>query len=227
MMGDAPCCFGHGVGSAIEKHGALFPFEHVSDTLSKGDIVFGNLEIVLSQHNRSTEPFSAIEWRAQPEAVQGLVKCGFDKLNVATNHTMEHGQSALEETLDLLAENDMKYVGVDIPERNITRCCVFEISGIKFCCLGYNFRPQQYFIDPPSWPEFFCYLKIVSLMSGRIQKGMIPCKKKIVSGRIGAHCFTALAVEISPEVTVGRPLLDAHHIADNQPLAILVMQADP
>ena len=152
MLGDSPQCFGHGVGSRIESHGPLFPFDLVAETLREGDVVFGNLEIVLSRHDRKADRFPAIEYRAQPEAIRGLVACGFDVMNAATNHTMEHGQPALEETLDLLAENGIKSVGVDVLRKNINRYCFLEKNGIRFCFVGYNFRPQQYFIDEPSWP---------------------------------------------------------------------------
>ena len=151
MLGDSPTCFGFGVGSVIRKHGPIYPFEHVIEELRKSDLVFGNLEVVISGFCPASDAFSAVQFRARPEAVEGLLEAGFDVLSVATNHTMQHGRAALEETLAILTEHNIRFTGVEIPEKKIYNHCLLEKDGLRFCFLGYNFRPQQYFIDPPLW----------------------------------------------------------------------------
>lgn len=201
MLGDSPYCFGHGVGSAIGTHGPLYPFEQVSEFLREGDLVFGNLEVVISRHDRKVDPFPRLEYRAMPEAVKGLANCGFDLFNVATNHTMEHGQSALEETLDLLAENKMRCVGADVLPKKIKRYCFLEKNGIRFCFLGYNFRPPQYFLDEPSWPEPNLTL---------IKNDLMGLKSQADYFVVSLHWGDEFITYPSPEqVEIGHALIDA------------------
>jgi poly-gamma-glutamate synthesis protein (capsule biosynthesis protein) len=48
FLGDYTITLGHGVGSSIKKYGYEHNLRHVSNCLQEADIVFGNLETVLS-----------------------------------------------------------------------------------------------------------------------------------------------------------------------------------
>jgi hypothetical protein len=48
MMGELPVRLGNGVGSQIKHSGPECLFQHVRGLLKENDIVFGNLETVLS-----------------------------------------------------------------------------------------------------------------------------------------------------------------------------------
>lgn len=149
MLGEGTWSYGHGVGSCIEKLGPLFPFERCADALKEADILFGNLEVVLSAFDKAKDPFNRIYLRGQPAAIEGLVSAGFDVLSLANNHSMQHGRKALEETMEILRKHSLAVTGIDIPQQDIENSCVLERKGLKVVFLGYNFRPQQYFLDPP------------------------------------------------------------------------------
>jgi len=151
MLGDSPVCYGFGVGSMIEKYGSNYPFQHIAEELNKGDIVIGNLEVVISAFNKQIDNFESIQFRGQPEAIHGLVESNFNIVALASNHTMQHGRKGLEETIDILNENNIGFTGIEIPEKQVRNQYFMEKNGLKFCFLGYNFRPQQYFKDPPLW----------------------------------------------------------------------------
>jgi gamma-polyglutamate biosynthesis protein CapA len=153
MLGDLPHNFGFGVGSVIEKHSPLFPFTNCSHETNRADILFGNLEVVLSAFDRKSPNIERTILRGQPNAVEGLSFAGFDVLSLANNHIMQHGRKAIEETINALNKKEIKYVGIEIPESSIYNQALFEINGISICFLGYNLRPQQYFIDPPLYVE--------------------------------------------------------------------------
>lgn len=164
MLGDSPQVFGFGVGSAIERHGGGFPFRHVAAELRGHDLTFGNLEIVISGYDPRVTPFAGQVYRAQPCAVEGLVDAGFDVLAACTNHTMQHGQPALDETCDLLASRGIVVTGLEIPERGIRNLVVLQRKHLTVGFLGYNFRPPQYFLDAPAWktPDFDLIAREVS-----------------------------------------------------------------
>lgn len=153
MLGDSPYSFGFGVASAIQKHGPLYPFVHVSDTLKRGELVFGNLELVVSGFDWEKDSLRQMQHRGQPDSVKGIADANFHVLSLATNHTMQHGRAALEETQHILEQNNIKYTGIEIPEKDVRNECFIERSGLQFCFLNYNFRPQQYFVDKPAWRE--------------------------------------------------------------------------
>lgn len=149
MLGDLPCNIGFGVSSMIEKRGSLFPFEQCTEILKKGDIVFGNLEVVLSKYDMAEDPFPSIVLRGQPESAEGLSAAGFNILSLANNHIMQHGRRAVDETIDTLKRYGIEIIGLEISEKAIKNSVIIEKKGIKFGFLGYNQRPQQYFVDSP------------------------------------------------------------------------------
>lgn len=149
MLGDLPTNYGFGIGSLIHKHGPRFPFEHCADLLRNADIVFGNLEAVLSAYDRKSRQLDSAILRGQPEAVEGLQYAGINIVSLANNHIMQHGQKALEETTRALDKAGIKYTGLAIPHINVANKAIFNVGGRHLCFLGYNQRPQQYFIDKP------------------------------------------------------------------------------
>ncbi len=149
MLGDLPPNYGFGVGSLIHKRGPKFPFELCAGKLREADIVFGNLEVVLSAYDREDPRLEATILRGQPEAVEGLRFAGINIVSLANNHIMQHGQKALEETIETLDKAGIRYVGAEIPRINVANKSCFDIGDKSICFLGYNQRPQQYFIDEP------------------------------------------------------------------------------
>lgn len=153
MLGDLPPNYGFGIGSLIYKHGPRFPFELCAEKLRDADIVFGNLEVVLSAFDRNSNQIDTTILRGQPEAVEGLQYAGINIVSLANNHIMQHGLKALEETIRSLEMAGIKYTGLSIPAINVANRAVFDVCGKSLCFLGYNQRPQQYYIDNPVYVE--------------------------------------------------------------------------
>ena len=173
MLGDSPQVFGFGVGSAIRRHGPRHPFAFVRERLAAADIAVGNLEVVISGFDPDHTPFEARVYRGQPQAVDGLVAAGFDVLSVCTNHMMQHGQAALEETLALLRGAGIEAIGAVVPALQVANASVVERGGLRFGFAGYNFRPQQYFVAPPAWPAPSFELIAAEIAALRIRADVI------------------------------------------------------
>ncbi len=152
MLGDSPQVFGFGVASHVRRHGPDYPFVFVHQRLTAADIAVGNLEVAISRFDPDQVRFERQVHRGQPEAVEGLVTAGFDVLSVCTNHMMEHGQAAFEETLELLRSRGIQAIGAVLPELQVSNASVLERGGLRFGFAGYNLRPQQYSLAPPAWP---------------------------------------------------------------------------
>ena len=142
MLGDLPMCNGFGVGSTIKKYGSKFIFEKIKDELS-GDIVFGNLEAVLSDKNKNMFSINSMSLRGDPKSVEGLKYAGFNILSLANNHSLEHGYEALYDTVDLLNDNNIIPLGVGREKEIARKPAVFNIKTKKIAFLGYCLRPDK------------------------------------------------------------------------------------
>ena len=142
MLGES-LCVGHGVGSKIKEKGPNFPFLQVASALKIGDIVFGNLEAVLSNSSMNKKRLSSVRVRAMPEAVEGLKYAGFNILSLANNHILEHGEEALFETMSILSGRNIKYVGAGPDAAKAREPLMLEIKGITIAFLSYCLVPDK------------------------------------------------------------------------------------
>jgi len=97
-------------GISLQTRDSENPFRKVKRVFASKDILFGNLETVLS--NRSKEAEKAVVLYASPDKVGHLKEAGFDVLNVANNHIMDLGPEGFNETLEVLYKNDLLFIGV-------------------------------------------------------------------------------------------------------------------
>jgi poly-gamma-glutamate synthesis protein (capsule biosynthesis protein) len=137
MLGDYALCLGRGVSSAIRKRGPDHPFVHVGDCLREGDIVFGNLEAVLSNRGVKRGSVRSLAMRGDPQAAEGLRRAGFNVVSLANNHALEHGWEALKETMSALSERGIGYVGVGSSPEEGREPLVVTAKGMAIAFLAY------------------------------------------------------------------------------------------
>lgn len=109
-LGDHPLCPGFGIRSAL-SHG-LNPFVKIKNIFTDADIVFGNLETVLSDHGLNRNSLSSWEMRGSPLTAYLLKEAGFTVLNIANNHIMQHGEVAFNETVNILNKLHISIIGL-------------------------------------------------------------------------------------------------------------------
>lgn len=111
------------------------PFENIKHVFKGKDILFGNLETALSNSGKEAE--KAVVLHVSPDKVLYLKDAGFDIVNVANNHIMDLGPEGFNETLEVLNQNDLIYIGAG--NRKLNRnSAIVEINRIKIGFLGYN-----------------------------------------------------------------------------------------
>ena len=152
-FGDHPLCVGFGADSTFAKHKPTFPFQHVKAAFSDCDLLFGNLECTLSHASRLSSDHDSVQMRGRPDYVVGLADSGFDVLNLANNHALQHGEKAFRETVDLLSQHGIAATGVNFEDHLVGIPTVVERAGLSIAFLGYSFRPRQYFDHPPIYTE--------------------------------------------------------------------------
>ncbi|MDO8473994.1 MAG: CapA family protein [bacterium] len=126
-----------GVEFYIRQHNDWrWPFLRIADTLQKADLVFGNLESVIS--NKGQNLGSIYSFRADPKAIEGLMFAGFDVVSVANNHSLDYGPEAFLDSLARLKEAEIAYVGGGADKERVYSPVIKEVRGTKIGFLGYT-----------------------------------------------------------------------------------------
>jgi poly-gamma-glutamate capsule biosynthesis protein CapA/YwtB (metallophosphatase superfamily) len=114
-------------------------FRYCGDVFHKADIVFGQLEVPLS--DRGTPPlFLDHPARRLPARnISALTEkgAGFDVMSFACNHAMDHGWEAFYDTLDSLKQNNIAMVGAGKNIEEARRPVILERKGTRVGFLGY------------------------------------------------------------------------------------------
>ena len=110
------------------------PFEKIKAVSKDKDILFGNLETVLSNRGKVAE--KAVVLYTLPDKVEWLKDAGFDILNLANNHIMDLGVEGFNETLDVLNQNNLNFIGCSNHKFNQSYA-VIKVNNTKIGFLGY------------------------------------------------------------------------------------------
>jgi len=127
-----------GVEYMIEEEGNgdfRFPFLKIADYLKRADIVFGNLEGVIS--DKGIKVGSIYSFRSDPKAIEGLISAGFNVLSVANNHAFDYSREALEDCLARLNKAGISFVGAGFTENEAYSPLIKEVDGVKIAFLAY------------------------------------------------------------------------------------------
>ena len=135
-----------GVEYMVNKEGKgdfRFPFLEIADKLKKSDILFANLEGPIS--NKGIKVGSIYSFRFKPEAIEGLIYAGFDILSLANNHMLDYQDVALEDTMRILEENDIDYIGAGFNKEEAFSLKIKEIKNTRIGFLAYtNLGPENW-----------------------------------------------------------------------------------
>lgn len=209
-----------GVEYFVKKQGNgdfKFPFFKIAEQLKKVDILFGNLETVIS--DKGNKIGSIYSFRANPKAVEGLIFAGFDVLSAANNHVFDYGRMAMEDSFKRLKNAGIDYVGAGLNEGEAKQGIIKEIKGTKVAFLAYNNKGSQY------W-QATAERSGINWLDGRIKEDIKKAKEKsdlvIVSMHFGEEYykkpsreqeyFARLAIDSSADLVIG------HHPHVVQPI---------
>ena len=150
-LGDAAQGIGAGVHTTFERVrdvNPLYPFEHTAPLFKGAGIVFGNLETVISHKGLVRSKASSMEMRGHPDVAGRLVQAGFNVLNVANNHMMQHGAAAFADTVASLQSRGVYVAGIAGPSHRECVPQVLSINGMSVCILSFAFERDKYCHGP-------------------------------------------------------------------------------
>lgn len=135
---------GLGVCSLMKKYGVDFPFRKVNAFFLDADIVLGNLEGVLSYDVENVHR-PHITFCGPPLFATELKRLGFNVINVANNHTLEHGPQMFLETVDILQDAGIKVCGLRDTDHYYSKPVFMTRKGKTIGIIGYNWVGKDKF----------------------------------------------------------------------------------
>jgi len=132
------------VAKQMENQGDFrYPFLKIADTVRSADLAFANLEGPIS--NRGYDQGSIYSFRASLGVVEGLKFAGFDALSLANNHSLDWGNEALIDTVDVLRENGIDPVGAGKNYLEANSAVIKNVNGNNIGFLAYtNLYPKNF-----------------------------------------------------------------------------------
>ncbi len=124
---------GKGVSGKINK--GLNPFEFAKSEFANSDLNIANLECVLSSVSSKKQPFSQV-LRCPEDYVHILKTNRVDVVNLANNHTLDHGREAFERMVKVLDENGIRHFG-ESRDRLQEDALIIPVKDIGLGFLGY------------------------------------------------------------------------------------------
>jgi len=142
-FGDYPFCPGFGIRSSLVKD--WYPFKkNILSIIKQGDIVFGNLETVISDYNINPGNLSSWQMRGPLNSAYILKKAGFTVVNVANNHIMQHGEEAFYRTINAVQAQKINVVGLKEELSNNCKPIIIDCQNCSIGFLGYAFEENIY-----------------------------------------------------------------------------------
>lgn len=215
-------------------------FEQVAPLIQSGDVAFCQLEPVLSERGTPL-PQARLAARSHPNAAAAIKKAGFHIVSFATNHCMDWGREAFQDTIDVLKQEDLQVIGVG---RNISEArkpAYYEQDGLRIAFLAYNsILPQDYWAtedrqgcvplrahtlyeqiehDQPGTPcriHTFAHRQDLKHMVEDIRKAKAGADLVIVSMHAGIHFIPAVLADYQKEmayaaIDAGADMIIGHH----------------
>lgn len=130
--------FGRSVGQEILAGRIDFPFDSAASLL-RADLVFVNLESQLTdQHGETQHPTDRLIFCGPPQAAQSLKRAGITIVSTANNHAFDYGLKGLLETIALLNEAGIAFVGTQADSAGPIRPLIVEKNGIRLGFVAYT-----------------------------------------------------------------------------------------
>jgi poly-gamma-glutamate synthesis protein (capsule biosynthesis protein) len=138
---------GLGVLSKSNKFGSAFPLKEAGEYLQGADLLLGNFEGLLTTKTRAKNGAN-LSFCGLPEFAHDLFQSGFSVLNVANNHSLEHGPEIFLESVECLKSAGIQVCGLRSNEGKFySEPVVFSVKGQRIGILGYNWVGADNFKD--------------------------------------------------------------------------------
>lgn len=196
MTGDV--MLGRLVNSVLDNNSYSYVWGDTIDTIRNADLSLINLECVISSKGTEwTKTFKLFHFRANPDAIKVLERASIDYVSLANNHTMDYGEEALQEMLELLDNSGIKHSGVGMNLEEATTPAILEVGRKKIAVVSLTDNQPEWEASPTSLGVNYIPLPLESYYSDRLESCIHHARKNVdivvVSCHVGPH-FQGIAV---------------------------------
>ncbi len=139
LLASGDVMLGRYVAKVMREKGSDFPLQQIAPTLQAADIVFGNLESVISRDDVALRyPDKPYNFHADDNAAPALRKAGFTVLTLANNHAMDYGSDSLVRAKGMLEQNGIRAFGAGKDLAQARQPVIIVKNGVRFGFLGYG-----------------------------------------------------------------------------------------
>lgn len=122
---------------AITRNDPASAFAHSASVLKEPDILFGQLEVNLSQKG-TPSPAAPSAQKPPTNLAPVLRSAGFDIMSFANNHHLDMGAVNFLDTLTIARQNDIRLVGVGKDISEARQPVIMQEKGLKIAFLAYS-----------------------------------------------------------------------------------------
>jgi len=119
----------------MDRHGAMYPFEHVAPILADADITVANLEGTFTEGGSPAD--KKYVFRTPPRDAAGLALAGIDVVSLANNHALDFGPEGLRDTIAALDAVGIAHSGAGENDAAARRPAIMEVRGLRIAFLSY------------------------------------------------------------------------------------------
>lgn len=125
------------VEEALRREGFDYPYRQLGDLFRNDDYTVINLETAVTERGDRAED-KQYAFRSPPEALDPMKAAGIDAVSLANNHTLDWGVTGLKDTMDVLSDHEIPYVGAGRNAREAFAPHYVERGGMKIAILGFT-----------------------------------------------------------------------------------------
>mgnify|MGYP002725467197 CR=1 FL=1 len=131
-------------GGIIETGGVESIFEPTIDILGNAaDLTIANLECVMTTEG-TAHPTKSVVYKGHPSYVPAIAAAGIDLVSLANNHTLDYGLVGLQNTQQVLDDNNILYFGSGVDSEEAYAPNFTNTNGVSIAWLGNSDRTGQY-----------------------------------------------------------------------------------
>lgn len=134
VVGDV--MFDWSIKTAMNTEGPNYPLQHISPLIKDSDLSILNLETAIGTSGYKQDKLYTFQ--SPPASAKAMKDAGFDLVSLANNHAMDFGREGLYETIDLLKQADLDYIGAGTNENEAYRAYSETINNHKIDILGFS-----------------------------------------------------------------------------------------
>ncbi len=147
MTGDV--MLGRLVNSVLDNNGYTYVWGDTIDIIREADLSLINLECVISSKGTEwTKTFKLFHFRANVDAIKVLQIASIDYASLANNHTLDYGEEALQEMLELLDKGGILHSGAGRDLKEATMPAILKVGRKKVAVISLTDNQPEWEASP-------------------------------------------------------------------------------